>query len=76
MSEIPTLIPPPKPSSSVLGIGFDKQNNSLFVEFKGTGVYKYYDFLQKDYDKLLKAESTGKHISKEVVPNFYYEKVK
>lgn len=76
MSKIPELKSPPKASSSILNIGFDKINNILYIEFKGTGLYKYHDVLEKDYNKLLKAESIGRHVSKEIVPNFYYEKVK
>ncbi len=73
--EIPQLLPPATPSSSIIGIGYNPTDKILFVEFKNTGVYAYHDFDPGKYKQLLKAESAGKYIAREVAPNHFYKKI-
>lgn len=73
---IPKLTPPTKPSTSILGIGYDQSERILYIEFKGTGVYAYNDVPPKTYEKLLAADSIGRFIAKDITPNHFYRKLK
>ncbi len=70
-----TMLPPPTPSSQIVSLGYSAKDRCLYVEFKGTGTYRYHDMMPGVYEKLLKAESVGKFISKEIAPNHGFEKV-
>lgn len=72
---IPTLLPPTKPSTNVLGIGYDKTLRKLYIEFKFTGIYRYDDCDPKTYEKLLEATSIGQFIASEITPKHFYEKL-
>lgn len=76
MSTTVEMKAPPKPSSQIIAIGYDHINRELHVQFKGTGTYVYHDVLPGIYKKLLEAESIGKFMAKEIIPNFSYTKIK
>ncbi len=68
------LQPPTNPSSTVELQGYDKINRILYIKFKN-GIWAYYDFLDKEYAKFMAAESAGKFLSKEIIPNHLGKKV-
>lgn len=54
-------------SSNIAKTEYDSKERVLIVTFKGNGKkYAYHDFLEKDWQKVLNAESIGKHINSEV----------
>ena len=65
----------PVPSKTVLKQGYDSSNRIMYILFNHTGVYAYHDVPDKVYAKFLKAESAGKFIHKEIIPNHLAEKV-
>lgn len=73
---IPELIPPPKPSTNVLGIGYDKVTRILYISFKNTGIYSYADVPEKVYSSLLSANSIGHFIATQLAPNHLFTKIK
>lgn len=69
------MIDSPMPSSSVKKIGYDETSRELFVQFVN-GTYKYMDVMPDVWEKLLKAPSIGKFVSKDLIPNHACKKVK
>lgn len=51
----------PVASSNIKSIGHDPDKNELEVEFNGGAAYRYSDVSADKYQKLLNADSLGKH---------------
>lgn len=68
--------PLPIPSSTIEGYHYDRNDRILYLKFITTNdyAYGYHDFNDTDHKKFLEAESTGKHVRKEVIPNHHAEK--
>ena len=74
--EIPKLIPCPTPSKTVELVGYDGPNRILYIQYiPSKKLYRYHDFLPKNYKMLLESKSVGVHLRKYVVPNHYEEAV-
>jgi len=48
-------------SSNISSIGYDKETQTLEIEFKGGSVYTYHDVSPAKADELMNAESHGKY---------------
>lgn len=66
MSAAPTLTP--VTSSNVKAIGYD--NGALFVEFHGSGTYRYDKVPRELFDEFLAAESAGRFFAANVRGKF------
>ena len=63
-------------SSDIASVGHDPKDNSLYVEFKSGGVYRYADVPAKVYDSLMNAESHGKFFGENIMEAGYeFEKI-
>lgn len=51
----------PVASSQLKAIGYDKDSNTLAIEFNSGGVYHYANFTEQDWQDFQKAESKGSH---------------
>lgn len=69
------MIPPltPVTSSNVKAIGYD--NGTLFVEFHGSGTYRYEKVPRELYDDFLAAESAGRFFAANVRGKFGHKPV-
>jgi len=63
-------------SSNIASVGYDKKTSTLEVEFKGGGIYQYYNVPATVHAGFLSAESVGKHFHANVKNGGYkYKKV-
>ena len=61
-------------SSNVDAIGYE--NNTLYVDFKSGGQYKYYNVEEKVFHELLNAKSHGRYLNAYVKGHYEYAKIK
>ena len=62
-------------SSHISGIGYISSEKTLFVEFKGVKLYRYYDVNDSIYDEMKVSPSKGKFFNQCVRGKFMYEQV-
>lgn len=62
-------------SSNIKSIGFDKQSQTLEVEFKTKTVYVYSNVPEEFYNNLMLSGSKGAYFSKYIKNNFKYQKL-
>lgn len=62
-------------SSTIKTVGFSSEKSKTFVEFKNGGLYQYDKTSKDDFDKLVKAESIGKHFASNFKNKFDYVKL-
>lgn len=53
-------------SSNIAAIGYDPAAKKLRVQFKGGGLYEYYDVPAAAHEKFMAAESKGGHFAKHI----------
>ena len=53
-------------SSNLKSVGYDDNQNLLYIEFKHGGKYKYLNVDKSVYDKLLVADSKGKFFDQNI----------
>lgn len=63
----------PVDSSNVAAVGH--KDNTLYVEFKHGGLYRYFNVPAETYQAMLAADSVGKFLNAEVKPKHGYELV-
>src|SRR3990167_7543576 len=65
-------------SSNIRGVGYDPKTNVLEIEFhrkgkkKGSSLYKYSNFSESMYNKLIKANSKGKFFARNIRGKFKF----
>ena len=59
-------------SSNVAGFGYDKDRQTLIVEFKSGIRYNYYDIPEHVYDGIKLAGSKGKYLNSEIKGIYRY----
>jgi hypothetical protein len=69
---IPTFIP--VVSSNISKIGYDANTETLYVEFKSGGLYKYAGVPVQTYLDFIRADSFGKFLAS-IKHDFAYEKI-
>ena len=62
-------------STAFSKVGYRASTQTLYVEFRNTGEYYYYDFSQQDYDVFLSAESLGRYHAYNIKNHYRYEKI-
>jgi hypothetical protein len=62
-------------SSNVEAIGYDKESETLQVEFKNGGIYQYFDVPQHIFQEFHNADSIGKYLAYNIKGNYRYSKV-
>lgn len=61
-------------SSSVIAYDYDKQRQTLIVEYNKTGLYEYYDVTPSEFNILSLNTSVGKAI-KDLIKGKAYKKI-
>lgn len=62
-------------SSNLLSVGYDASNRVLYVRFKQSGTYAYYDVPQSTYIGLMSAPSHGTYHADYIKYSFKYKKL-
>lgn len=62
-------------SSNLVSVGYDKDSETLEVEFKGGTVYQYFDIPEEEYNGLMSASSHGVYFSANIRENYKFEKL-
>jgi hypothetical protein len=62
-------------SSQLKSVGYDAEKRILEIEFKGGGVYQYFDVPAETHKALMEAESMGKYFGKEIRSKFKFAKL-
>lgn len=65
----------PVKSSQILSVGHDVGNSILEIEFKGGGIYQYFEVPPEIHAGFLDAGSVGKHFGANVKGKFRFAKV-
>ena len=64
-------------SSNIKAIGYDPEENRLYVEFLSNGnVYMYADVSQEVFDGLMSSDSHGKYLARNVKNNYVTTRVR
>ena len=64
----------PVTSSTVASVGYDPDEQTMAVEFKGGDVYHYHDVDKDSYNNLLAAKSIGSHLHANIKGKFKHAK--
>lgn len=64
----------PVSSSNVSSVGYDGETGTLYVAFKNGGTYRYMKVPEEIYEGLVKAESVGGYLAKNVKGTYTYQK--
>ncbi len=62
-------------SSNLDKVGYDDFTNDLYVQFKSSGLYVYYNVPKEVYNELLSAESKGKYHNKNIKWKYEYKRL-
>ncbi|HEY8963043.1 MAG TPA: KTSC domain-containing protein [Alphaproteobacteria bacterium] len=62
------------PSTAVEFAGYNPDARTMFVKFRGDGLYRYFDVPQKEYDAYRAARSKGKFVNENIKPKYAFEK--
>jgi len=64
----------PVNSSDIASIGYDEATQTLEIEFKATGVYRYFSVPKTVSDELAATPSPGKYFLQHIKGKFAWEK--
>lgn len=62
-------------SSDILSIGYDAASETVEIEFKATGVYRYFSVPASVADELKRSPSPGKFFRQHIKGKYAWEKV-
>jgi len=62
-------------SSTIASVGYDEEQQILEIVFRGGRVYHYLEVPPERVLSLLRAESKGRFLNREIKPHFRYEAV-
>lgn len=65
----------PVVSSDISSIGYDDASQTLEIEFKATGAYRYFSVPRETYDALTQTSSPGKYFRLQIKGKFAWEKI-
>ena len=65
----------PVNSSDVAGIGYDATTETLEIEFKASGVYRYFSVPQAIHDEFARTPSPGKFFLQHITGRYAWEKI-
>jgi hypothetical protein len=58
-------------SSNLAAVGYCRETQTLEIEFKDSGTYRYYRIPQEEYDGLMKADSHGQYFDENIKKGAY-----
>lgn len=62
-------------SSNVDSVGYDAAKRVVYIRFKDNALYAYYDVPNNIFDELLKSNSVGAYLHKNIKGKFKYEQI-
>jgi hypothetical protein len=62
-------------SSSLSSVGYDAGSETLEVEFRNGGVYRYLEVPEDEWQSLQGAESKGNYLNTHIKPSYRYRKL-
>ena len=62
-------------SSNLASVGYNRETDTLEVEFLDGSVYQYYDVPENMYDQLMRAGSKGQFLRAYIVNAYPYSRV-
>jgi hypothetical protein len=62
-------------SSSLSSVGYDAGSETLEVEFRNGGVYRYLEVPAEEWESLRAAESKGSYLNTHIKPRHPYRKL-
>lgn len=62
-------------SSSLDSVGYDAGSETLEVEFRNGGVYRYLEVPEDEWQSLQSAESKGSYLNTHIKPSHRYRKL-
>ncbi|AZI66922.1 KTSC domain-containing protein [Kaistella daneshvariae] len=65
----------PVSSSNIESIGYDKQNQELYIKFLNQTIYVYKGVPQHEYQNLLEAPSQGSYLNRNFKNVYPYERI-
>lgn len=65
----------PVASSNLKSVGYDPQTLTLEVEFKMSGIYRFFNVPESVYNKLMAASSLGTYFSDHIKDKYKYSKL-
>ena len=65
----------PVSSSNLASVGYSAFSGTLEIEFRGGGVYQYFDVAASEYARLLTASSHGKYFHTHIKDRYSYKRV-
>jgi hypothetical protein len=65
----------PVNSSDIASIGYDEASETLEIEFKATGVYRYFSVPKNVWEELARTPSPGKLFLQHVKGKYAWEKL-
>jgi hypothetical protein len=74
---IPEEFVPVNSSSNILGVAYDPEDKSLYVQFMGrtASTYKYSNVDESVFTNMMNAESKGRFLHNEIKGVYEYERV-
>ena len=65
----------PVNSSDIAGIGYDAATETLEIEFKATGVYRYFSVPKDVHEEFARTPSPGKYFLQHIKGKYAWEKI-
>lgn len=65
----------PVESSQLASRGYDAEKQILEIEFKGGGIYQYFDFPPEKFKEFTEAESAGRYFGQNIRGKFTFKKL-
>lgn len=62
-------------SSNILAVGYDVENQEVYVRFSNNSLYVYRSVPQIEYDGLLNAQSVGAYLNRNYKNVYSYERL-
>jgi hypothetical protein len=66
----------PVSSSNIASIGYDKNTNTLEVEFNSGDIYQYYSVPEEVYNGLMNASSHGRYLNQNIKGKYQYQQIR
>ena len=65
----------PVESSNIFSIGYDPEEEKLYIQFHSGAIYEYYNVPQFIFDELMSAESKGRYAHQNIYKVFAQQRI-
>ena len=65
----------PLESKMFTSVAHDSEKQILYLRFRSGEVYRYFDFVEEEYQSFLNAESKGRYFRTHIRDHFRYERL-